>query len=74
MILKGYTFSHQLPTPPRIPGSTQAWAGGGRKCYEILSFFGYALQYPPPDLPHLFFRKEAKFDTQERLAANFDYV
>ena len=26
---------------------------------------------PPPDLPPLFFRKEAKFDTQERLAANF---
>ena len=32
--------------------------------------FGYDFPSPPPDLPHLFFRKEAKFDTQERLAAN----
>ena len=62
-----------FPTFPHIPAPAQARAGGEPKCYEFLRFLAMLNSTPPPDLPPLFFRKEAKIDTQERLAANLGF-
>ena len=44
---------------------------GMEKDSVFLMVLGGRLPPPPPDLPPLFFRKEAKFDTQGRLAPNY---